>query len=225
MGSYPPTVLIGMKQAGWTNCELAVVQLSWEFEALPPAERAFRRREYAVRMLEANNQSFVFTGNRVVPEPLDQLRTALDEIAAGQPHVFFLKANKSGAPSEARAYSERTRSLILGLATASVTRLHRNLGFGKREAMANVAQLMFEHGYTSSRGKFSGQPDGLTKYCAAAEAGRAPFQQHYDFALRFERPHSELNSDSGVYRLLDALVQLCVGWRLLPHKPTGNSGR
>ncbi len=218
-------VLAGMKKSGWSDSDLAVVKLWWEFDALPPFERAKQRYNYAVRMLNANGGSFLLSGNRPTPEPLEQLRVALDEIAAGNPHVFFPKAKKGGAPSDARAYSREVRERILGLAAAAVMRLHRNIGTEKRQAMGAVAQLMLDHGYTSATGKFTGQPDGLTKHCAAAEAGKATFQRHYDFAMQFEPPKSDADFDLGVYRLLEALVVICTTWRLLPHTPKGNSRR
>lgn len=216
-------IQVAMSKHGWSDRELAVVSLGWEFDDLPPDQRAKQRYSYAVRMLRANGWSFVFSGNRPTPEPLEQLRVAIEEFADGEPHIFFLKKKNGGEPSEARAYSRDVRARILGLATAAVTRFHRNTGMGKRQAMVKVAQALFENGYTSATGEFTGQPDGLAKHCAAAEAGKASFQPYYDFAMRFEPPRSAADKDHGVDGLLGALKLNCTEYRLLPHARSGNS--
>jgi HAMP domain-containing protein len=210
-----------MKKAGWSEAEFKVVRLEWEFEALSPEDRSRRRLEFAVRMLKANGGSFTLSWNRSTPEPLEQLRIAVEEVAAGEPHLFFPRSSRG--PSEARAYSADSRRRILGLATAAVMRLHHNIGATKKDAIAFVSQLLFSNGYTSSNGAFTGQGDGLMKECDAAAAGKAQFQEHYAFAMSYELPpKDEPWMDEGVYRLLHALELLCQEWRLLPQRPTGN---
>ena len=213
------SVLVGMEKAGWSTLGLAVVRLWFEYEAIPIAKRSLKvRYTYGLKMLEVNAGSFTLDNGCPAPEPLEQLRTAVGEHGNGLPHAFF-QHGALNSISQARAYSADARQRIYALAAAVVTRLHRSKVVSKVAAEKNVAALLNTHGFTSSTGQITGGHAGLRKRVLDAEHGRASFQGHYEYAMRFGRPASNDQPDNGIEVLCGALITLCRDWRLLPrHK-------
>lgn len=209
------SVLRGMKKAGWSDRELEVVRLWWEYEALPPKQRPRQRLRYGFLMLQANNYSFILSGNRPTPEPLEQLLLAMAEHVAGKPHLFFLKSRGS-PPSAGRAYSQDIRDRILGLACAAITRMHHALGMSKAQAIRDVATHLRRQGYVPASGKANGLGASLKKHCMAASNGKARFQDYYDRAMKL-RPPDGMEGYSRVHQLLVVMDLLCREWRLLPN--------
>jgi hypothetical protein len=211
------SIIAAMKNDGWDTASLEVVRLWWEYEALDQECRKAMRREFGMKMLMANGWRFDFPNGCPVPEPLEQLRVAIAEVAGSEkPHLFFPRDNSGRPTSEARAYSHDVRERILALAASAVVRLNENHGVEKNQAIEHVAKLLAANRFTSSRGKISADGvAGLTKHVATAEQGTASFQEYYDFAVQFEPMRDTDVFDSGVYRLLEVLVSLCKNSRLL----------
>jgi hypothetical protein len=211
------SILAAMKKDGWDAASLEVVRLWWEYEALDQERRVVLRQAFGMKMFIANRFRFDFPNNCPIPEPLEQIRISMLEVAAfGKPHMFFPRDSSGKSTSEARAYSHDVRQKILALAAAAVVRLHTNHRAVKKQVIEHVAKLLDENSFTSASGKISsGGAASLTKHVASAEHGKASFQEHYDFAMRFEPLLDPDGVDLGAYQLLEVLVNLCKDWRLL----------
>jgi hypothetical protein len=212
--SQEESVLEGMRKNGWSEPALAVVRLLWEYEAIPVEGRSVSlRRDFGLRMLDANMGSHTMDNGWPAPEPLEQLRIANQEYGQGLPHAYFPRTPPT---SEARAYSEDTRSRIWGVATAVVTLRHTARREVKLSAEKAVAAILAKHGFTSSSGQMTEGHAGLQKHCLSAEQGRASFQSHYDYAMRFAPQTAPGEADQRIEFLTSVLITLCRDWRLWP---------
>ena len=175
--------LEAMRRRGWCESNIEVARLNFEYENILLADRTAREiHDYGLRMVTANNGSYILNDGTLIPEPGQQFLQSSVEHNLGLPHVFYPWKQRR---SDARAYSRDVRNRIYGNATAAAARMRRDLAMKEKPALKKIAAILTKHNFASATGLYDGKTAGLRKLCRLAETGRAEFQACHDFAMRF----------------------------------------